>query len=73
MRQISRRTLLSTAATAAALATTRCSEPPPAQAPGVPTPSRSEQFVGKFVEDMGAGLERVSATSVTGWQDVPDN
>ena len=55
MRRISRRTLLSTAASAAAIATTRCSEPRPAEPPSVPTPSKSEQFVGKFVEDMGAG------------------
>ena len=55
MRRISRRTLLSMAAPAAAIATTRCSEPRPAEAPSVPTPSKAEQFVGKFVEDMGAG------------------
>ena len=54
MRGISRRTLLSTAATAAAVATTRCSEPRQAEAPSVPVPSRAEQFVGKFMEDMGA-------------------
>jgi SAM-dependent methyltransferase len=55
MRRISRRTLLSTAATAAAIATTRCSEPRQAEAPSVPVPSKSEQLAGKLVEDLGAG------------------
>ena len=55
MRRISRRTLLSTAATAAAVATTRCSEPRQAAAPTVPLPSKTEQFSGKFLEDVSAG------------------
>jgi SAM-dependent methyltransferase len=55
MRRISRRTLLSTAAAAAAIATTRCGEPRQAEAPSVAVPSKSEQFAGKLGEELAAG------------------
>ena len=55
MRRISRRTLLSTAAAAAAIATTRCGEPRQAKAPSVAVPSKSEQFAGKLGEELAAG------------------
>ena len=55
MRRISRRTLLSTVAGTAAIATTRCRTPQQAEAPSVPVLSRAEQFAGKLVEDLGAG------------------
>ena len=54
MRRISRRAFLSTAATAAAISSTSCTGSQQVEAPSIPLPSRAEQFVGKFVEDMGA-------------------
>ena len=54
MRPISRRTFLSTAATAAAISSTSCTGSQQVEAPSIPLPSSAEQFVGKFVEDMGA-------------------